>query len=176
MRGFLSLDPDEETLTRLVATQNRLRSAVSRQGVHFVEVERLPPVLLTWPFATSPEIEEIPTFEIEISETIRLESLQSRPNDERPSEFGFTMHGVASLQSSLFQGLRVILDPDPLQPAFVRLARVSPPSRKVGAAIRSSHLLGQGEGPFKAISLTIWKQNPTGFEPCRTMPLIYGGP
>lgn len=173
MRGYVTLDPDGATLARLVETQRRLRDALARQGVHFVELERIAPTLLAWPFATLDEIESVEWVPYVVDP--ELGALRGRPNDDRPAEIGHELRNVETLQGHLYEHLKGPLDPDPPKAAFVRLARVSPPSRKVGAALHGSGLLGLAPGPFQATTLTFWRQNPSGFEPCRTMPLAYGG-
>ena len=175
MRGFLSLEPDETTLSRLVETQNRLRDSIARQGVHFTEADRLAPVLISWPFASLDEIERATTTVIPAPPPLHVDGLHARPNDDRPAEIGHVLQGCEALQRTLFEALRELLDPDPPKPAFVRLARVSPPSRKIGIGLRGSRLLGAGEALFNGINLTFWRQNPTGFERCRTMPFGNGG-
>lgn len=162
MRGFLSLEPDDATQARLVAVQNRLHDALNRQGVHFPD--RLGPTLLSWPFATLGELDGARELLHAELPAVQLEGLYGLPNDDRPAEVGFAVSGVESLQFELFARLRSLLDPDPPKPPFIRLTRVSPPSRKVGAALRASGLLGHGGGPFVPRALTLWRQTPQGFE------------
>lgn len=162
MRGFLSLEPDDATQARLFAVQNRLRDALNRQGVHFPD--RLGPTLLSWPFATLGELDEArESLQVDLP-ALHLEGLHGLPNDDRPAEVGFSVSGMESLQFELFARLKSLLDPDPPKLPFVRLARVSPASRKVGIALRGSGLVGQGGGPFVPRALTLWRQTPQGFE------------
>ncbi len=170
MRGFLSLEPDAATRARLVAAQNRLRDALTRQGVSFPD--RLGVVLLAWPFGTDDQLSEATERLLGIvPPPILLRSLDGRPNADRPAEAGFVAEGLLPLQDRLFADLRVSLDPDPPKPAFVRLVRISPPSRKVGAALRSA-MAGEAESEsFGPDQLVLWRQSPQGFEVCRTMPL-----
>ena len=175
MRGFLSLDPDPATLGLLIARQNLLRDALTRQGVHFTEPERLAPVLLAWPFATLDQLSEASQRLSKVPAPIRLGPLVGLPNGDRPAEIGHGVLDLEAFQSELYRAFGRLLDPDPPKPAFVRLARVSPPSRKVGAGLHGTGLLGSNEGLYVPVSLTIWKQTPTGFEPCRTMRGSHGG-
>ena len=196
MHGFLTLDPDAATQSRLLTLQNRLRNALSRQGVHFPD--RLAPTLLVWPFATLEELDQAAE-QIRFSpfpsagegpgvrgpevsderergawpNLVSLESLHGRPNDDRPAEAGLSLAGCEDLQTTLAAILKQTLDPDPPKPPFIRLARVSPPSRKVGAALRASALPGADAGPFVPCSLTLWRQTPQGFEIHQT--LEFGG-
>lgn len=173
MRGFLSLEPDEATLARLLATQNRLRDGLSRQGVSFPD--RLGIVLIAWPFGDAVQIEEGATrLEGLMPPPVRLGPLAGRPNDARPAEVGFAAEGLEAFQTALFERLREPLDPDPPKPAFVRLVRVSPPSRKVGAALHTVERPDAGD--FSPQSLAMWRQTPQGFEVCRTMAFDNGGP
>ncbi len=97
MRGYLSLDPGEETLDRLVEVQNRLRDALTRQGVHFTERTRLAPTLIQWPFGTEDEIEEAAGKLTGLAApTASLLPLAGKPNADRPAEIGFAVHGVES--------------------------------------------------------------------------------
>lgn len=165
MRGFLSLEPDDETLPRLVALQNRLRDSLTRQGVHFPD--RLGPTLLAWPYATLRELDLAAELVPRDLPELTLHRLQGRPNDARPAEVGLVVEGCDGYQAALAARLKDALDPDPPKPPFVRLARVSPPSRKVGAAL--SPLAGGGGGPFGSRALLIWRQSPDGFEIHRTL-------
>lgn len=175
MRGFLSLDPDSATRERLIALQNRLRDALTRQGVHFAEPERLAPTLLAWPFGRNDELEEAATLLRGVSAPCVLaKPMEGRPNNDRPAEIGCEILGLEELQAQLFERLRATLDPDQLKESFVRLVRISPPSRKVGVALRGSGLLGSGIGDFVPAALTLWRQSPQGFEPCRTLSIADG--
>lgn len=174
MKGFLSLEPDEGTHARLATVQNRLRDALTRQGVHFPD--RMGVLLLAWPFADRDQLFEAAVRLKEIVVPIvDLRPLGARPNADRPAEIGFDAEGLRPLQDRLFDALRDPLDPDPPKDAFVRLARVSPPSRKVGAALRGAGALGLSVDEFSPVALTIWHQTPTGYETYRTMPVANGG-
>lgn len=172
MRGFLSLEPDEATLARLLTVQNRLRDAVTRQGVHFPE--RLGATLLAWPFGTADEMDAASeSIDVPIPE-LSLSPPRTLPNDERPAEIGCTLVGAEEIQARLFASLRVLLDPDPPKPALVRLARIAPPSRKVGAALRGFGPLGDAVVPFLAGELVLWRQTPQGFEAHRRLRVEQG--
>lgn len=175
MRGFLTLDPDKATQARLLAVQNRLRDALDRQGVHFHEVRGA--TLLAWPFATLPDLDEAAEL-VGRRQTpeIGTGGLEGLPHGERPSEVGFGLSELGSLQDELAALLKETLDPDPPKPAFIRLVRVAPPSRKVGVALGGSGLLGALIGAFVPASMTIWRQTSQGFEIHRTMRLNHGGP
>lgn len=177
MRGFLSLDPDPKTREHLVAVQNRLQDSLARQGVHFAEPERLAPTLIAWPFGRNEELEEAATLLKGLSApSARPAPLEGRPNSDRPAEIGFGLLGIESFQAQLYERLRATLDPDSPKDAFIRLVRVSPPSRKVGAALRGSGLLGSDLGAFVPESITLWRQSPQGFEVCRTLSIADGRP
>lgn len=173
MRGFLSLEPDEQTLRRLVEAQNRLRDGLTRQGVSFPE--RLDAPLLSWPFATRDQLSEAAERLPKVMPILRLGPMEGRPSSDRPGEVGFGLLGAEELQRTLFAELREPVDPDPPKPAFVRLARVAPASRKVGAALRSMGPLDEG-GEFLAQILRIWNQTPQGFEVYATMRAEDGRP
>ena len=177
MRGFLSLDPDPTTRERLLILQNRLRDALTRQGVHFAEPDRLAPVLLAWPFGRNDELEEAAALLRGVSlPPTQSKPLEGRPNNDRPAEVGCGIFGLEELQAQLFDLLRATLDPDQPKEAFIRLVRISPPSRKVGIALRSSGLLGSDLGSFVPASITLWRQSPQGFEVCRTLSIADGRP
>ena len=164
MRGFLLIAPDGTTRGRLLAMQNHLRDAVNRQGVHFTE--RLGAPLLAWPFGTPDEVAEAADLLRGVAlPPFALASLEGRPQEDRPAEVGFRLSGAEGLQEEIERRLKQVLDPDPPQPPFVRLARISPPSRKVGAALRGSRLLGAEGPPFVAAGLEFWTQTPEGFAP-----------
>ncbi len=167
MRGFLTLDPDEATHARLVVFQNRLRNALTRQGVSFPD--RLAPVLLAWPFATLGELDEAASLVAPCLSNLMLAPLHGNPNDDRPAEVGLRLRGAEAMQSELGALLKQTLDPDLPKPPFVRLVRVSPPSRKVGAALRASGLLGMAAGEFVPQSLSFWRQTPQGFDVHRSL-------
>jgi len=174
VRGYLSLEPNPETRRALATIQNRLHDALARQGVHFTD--RFGATLLTWPFGTFEELDE--AFEKLRGRPIpslTISPLQGRPNTDRPAEAGFLIEGLEPLQEALFQDLKAALDPDPPKPPFIRLARISPASRKVGVALHGSNLLGVSAPPFVAESLTLWHQSPQGYEAYRTMALSDGG-
>ncbi|GEM_PF-4298665 len=174
MRGYLSLEPDAATRARLLAFQKRLRDALARQGVSFPD--RLGAPLLAWPFATLDEIDEAArAVAPRPAPVLTLGTLRGFPNDDRPAEIGFALSGAEGLQAELFGLLRGPLDPDPPKVAAIRLVRVSPPSRKVGAAMRGAGLLGAGGELFVPDALAIWNQTPQGFEIRRTMAFGHGG-
>ena len=169
MRGFLSLEPDGATLSRLLAAQNRLRDALTRQGVHFPE--RLGATLLAWPFGTPDELDAAAdTLDVALP-AMSLASPRGLPNDDRPAEVGCPLLGAEETQARLYASIRALLDPDPPKPAVVRLARIAPPSRKAGAALRSLGSLGDAVSPFHAGALVLWRQTPLGFEAHRRLPL-----
>lgn len=175
MRGFLSLEPDAATLAMLTGAQNRLRDALSRQGVSFPD--RLGIVLIQWPFGTDDQLSEAAErLTSVVAPRIDLAPLTGNPSSDRPAEIGFPAEGLEAVQETAFRLLREPVDPDPPKPAFVRLARVSPPSRKVGAALRAAGATEAGERPFVAEKLALWRQTPQGFEVCRTMPVDGGRP
>lgn len=167
MRGFLSLEPDEATLARLLTLQNRLRDGLTRQGVHFPD--RLGAPLLAWPFATLDELDRA-EIDPDLPE-LSLGPLRGLPNDDRPAEIGCPLLGADAAQAALFAALRSLLDPDPPKAPFVRLARVAPPSRKVGAALRGLGPVGSAVTPFRAGEIVLWRQTPQGFEAHRRLPL-----
>lgn len=174
MRGFLSLEPTPAAQQELAAIQNRLHDALSRQGVHFAD--RFGAPLLNWPFGTLEELDQAAEFLQDVSRLhFYLGTLQGRPNHDRPAEVGFEVLGLQAFQESLFARLKPILDPDPIKPPFIRLVRISPPSRKVGAALHGSGLIGTKAPSFVAASLTLWRQSPQGYEAYRTMALVDGG-
>ena len=173
MRGFLALEPDDATLAGLVARQNRLRDGLARQGVSFAD--RLNAPLVVWPFARVNELDEAFRRLSPCAFSSSLGPLRGGPNDDRPGEIGHALEGTEPFQGKIWEELRELLDPDPPKPPFVRLVRVSPPSRKVGHTLRSIGLLGTGSGRFIAESLGIWTQTPQGFEIYRRMRLGHGG-
>ena len=162
MRGYISFQWALVCHNRLYDCQNRLRDAVARQGVAFPD--RLGATLLVWPYGTDGEMERAAASltGIEIP-TLAFSPLQCLPNETRPAEVGFTIEEAESLQIEIYTHLEVILDPDPPKPPFVRLCRIAPPSRKVGAALRGSGLLGMKGPEFVATGLEFWTQTPEGF-------------
>lgn len=174
MRGFLSLEPNAETRRGLGAIQNRLHDSLARQGVHFSD--RFGVTLLVWPFGTFEELDEaFQRLQGYVVPSPTVLPFRGRPNDDRPAEVGFEVDGLGPIQEALFQTLKSTLDPDPPKTPFIRLARVSPASRKVGVALRGSSLIGVSGPRFVAESLTLWQQSPQGYEAYRTMALSDGG-
>lgn len=173
MKGFLSLEPDLPTHAQLVAIQNRLRDVLDRQGVSFPE--RLHAPLVVWPFATLEELDAASEIVPPNRRELTVSATRGFPNDDRPAEVGLALQGAETMQAELWARLRTTLDPDPPKPPRVRLARVAPPSRKVGIALRQANLLGADDDSYVADAIALWRQTPHGFEMYRRMRLGDGG-
>jgi RNA 2',3'-cyclic 3'-phosphodiesterase len=174
MRAFVGLSVDDPVASQIVRLQELLREVIGGQGVRFVRPEK---VHLTLQFLGPVPIDDVPGLEAALREALRgaegfdlqARSLGVFPSARRP---GVVWMGLAEspplveLQARVARATRAIVNPDEDRPyhPHLTLARISPPSRKVGLRLAPmlERYAEQDFGQWRPREVVLYESTPAG--------------
>lgn len=163
MQRFLAAFPDVEMLAEILGLQDKLRAQISRQGVRFLNPEKihlrlklfddLIPVL---DLATKIQSMVSMSHSLELS----LKGIDCEPNVERPKTIGLRIDDTSL--SALISDLEKVFDCSGPVPRQVSLVRVSPPSKAVGKVLERCKHDFETSTTWRVSALQLMDTLPTG--------------
>ncbi len=184
-RAFLALDLSESAREDAAALQSELRQRIDRQGVKWVDPAKFHLTLVFLGQVPSEEVEALAESVRQASQALSAlelatSELGSFPGPDRPAVLWLGIESVRGSISDVQSAIANVALPWTERPdekafhAHLTLARVSPPSRKVGLALQRlpASLRGPAASQWIASEVVLYRTCPDGsYEQVAAAPL-----